>query len=128
MTITVFISGNEEKIKEVIAQILDKAGNQSIDILKHEDTVKIIEKLSAKEIPSLKDKIIELEESLYNEKKGVLYRSIMDMVERYMIEYVLQRTDGNQLQAARVLGINRNTMRTKIKKLNIQTEKWKLGQ
>ena len=42
-----------------------------------------------------------------------------------MIEYVLAQTEGNQLKAARILGINRNTMRTKIRKLSIDTNRWK---
>jgi len=128
MMITVFISGNEEKIKEIITEMLAKVGNQGIGIIKEENIVKIADNSGAKDMVSLKDKIIELEESLYNEKKGILYRSIMDTIERYMIEYVLQRTDGNQLQAARVLGINRNTMRAKIKRLDIQPQRWKIEQ
>ncbi len=128
MKITVFISGNEEKIKEIITEMLAKVGNQGIGIIKEDNIVKIADNSGAKDMVSLKDKIIELEESLYNEKKGILYRSIMDTIERYVIEYVLQRTDGNQLQAARVLGINRNTMRAKIKRLEIQPQRWKIGQ
>ena len=42
-----------------------------------------------------------------------------------MIEYALERADVNQLKAARILGINRNTIRSKIKKLAINLERWK---
>jgi two-component system nitrogen regulation response regulator GlnG len=69
--------------------------------------------------------IIELEDQLYNEKKGLVYRIILEAIERPLIEQVLVRTEGNQLKAAKILGINRNTMRAKIKKLMIDVDKIK---
>ncbi len=77
------------------------------------------------ETVDLEDKIIELGDSLYQQKEGALYRFILEIIERPLLERVLERTEGNQLKAARVLGINRNTMRAKIKKLGINVEKWK---
>lgn len=74
---------------------------------------------------SLKDKIFELEDNVYNDKKGILYKSIIDTVEKPLIEYVLERTEGNQLKASRILGINRNTMRTKVRRFGIDPKKWK---
>ena len=76
-------------------------------------------------LDSLKPKVIELTESLYREKKGVLYKSILEAVEKPLIEDVLERTEGNQLKAAKILGINRNTIRAKIKKLSINVSRWK---
>ena len=35
-------------------------------------------------------------------------------VEKPLLEVVLKRTGGNQLRAARILGINRNTLRKKL--------------
>lgn len=43
-----------------------------------------------------------------------LYRTVMAQVERPLIVLALQRTGGNQIQAAQLLGINRNTLRKKI--------------
>ena len=48
-----------------------------------------------------------------------LHTQILTQVERPLIELVLEQTRGNQLKAARVLGINRNTLRKKIKALGI---------
>ena len=124
--ITVLITDKEEKVKEIVAQMLKKAGNTNINIIKEGDIIKIAEKDSLKDLVSLEDKIIELENSLYNEKKGLLYKSILEVVEKPLIEHILERTDGNQLKAARILGINRNTMRSKIKKLGIDPGKWKM--
>lgn len=76
-------------------------------------------------LDSLKEKVLELTAILYREKKGVLYKSILEVIEKPLIEDVLERTEGNQLKAAKILGINRNTIRAKIKKLSIDLAKWK---
>ncbi len=56
---------------------------------------------------------------------GDLYRFMLEKVEKPLFENVLEFTEGNQLKAAKILGINRNTMRAKIKKLGIDVLKWK---
>jgi len=124
--ITLLISGNDEKVKEIISQMLGKIGNTNIDIIRQADVIKIAQKDSLKDLVSLKDKIIELENALYEEKKGVLYKAVLEEIEKPLIEHILERTEGNQLKAARILGMNRNTIRTKIKKLGINVDKWKV--
>lgn len=74
---------------------------------------------------SLKGKVLQLDESLYNEKKGALYKAVLEEIEKPMIEYVLKRTAGNQIRAARILGLNRNTIRVKIKRLGIDPARYK---
>jgi DNA-binding protein Fis len=41
-------------------------------------------------------------------------------VERPLIKNILEVTDWNKVKAARILGINRNTLHSKIEKLNIK--------
>jgi DNA-binding protein Fis len=48
-----------------------------------------------------------------------LYETVIDQVERPMIEKALIWARGNQLKASRVLGINRNTLRTKMRRLRV---------
>lgn len=48
-----------------------------------------------------------------------LYAQVIELIERPLIESVLERTNGNQLRAAEILGINRNTLRKKITDLGI---------
>jgi two-component system nitrogen regulation response regulator GlnG len=48
-----------------------------------------------------------------------LYPLIMERIERPLIELTLERTQGNQLKAAALLGINRNTLHKKITQLKI---------
>jgi len=52
-----------------------------------------------------------------------LYASIITQIEKPLIELTLEYTGGNQLKAADVLGINRNTLRKKITDLKIEVKK-----
>jgi len=52
-----------------------------------------------------------------------LYYSVIEATEKPLIENTLKTTYGNQLKAAKILGINRNTLRSKIKKLGIELNK-----
>jgi len=49
-----------------------------------------------------------------------LYDRVLAEVERPLIELCLEATKGNQIKAAELLGLNRNTLRKKIRELDIQ--------
>ena len=48
-----------------------------------------------------------------------LYGRVLREVERPLINLTLSATQGNQIKAAQILGLNRNTLRKKIRQLNI---------
>lgn len=52
-----------------------------------------------------------------------LYARTLEIIEKPLIEAVLERTNGNQLRAAEILGINRNTLRKKIGELGIELKR-----
>jgi two-component system nitrogen regulation response regulator GlnG len=52
-----------------------------------------------------------------------LYAEALAIMERQVLTAVLRHTGGNQVQAARILGIARNSLRSKIKTLRIQIER-----
>ncbi len=52
-----------------------------------------------------------------------VYHRVVRFVERPLIEAVLERTGGNQLKAAAILGINRNTLRKKCAELGIDVSR-----
>ena len=54
-----------------------------------------------------------------------LYPTLMRAVERPLIELALRETHGNQIKAARLLGLNRNTLRKKITEFGISVSQAK---
>ena len=50
-----------------------------------------------------------------------IYDMVITHVERTLITQVMQRANGNQTQAADMLGMNRNTLRSKIAKYGIRS-------
>lgn len=70
--------------------------------------------------------IEDLENLFMQEKKGELYKFLLSETEKPLIENILRKTRGNQLKAAMILGINRNTIHSKIQKLNINVEAFKI--
>ena len=57
-----------------------------------------------------------LDELFMNASDSVIYRTVVESVERPLIEKALERTFGNQVKAAKILGIHRNTLKMKISK------------
>jgi two-component system nitrogen regulation response regulator GlnG len=48
-----------------------------------------------------------------------VYDRVLAEVERPLIQLTLSATRGNQIRAAQILGLNRNTLRKKIRELDI---------
>lgn len=124
--ITLLIADKERNVKEVIGDLLCKEGNVKLYVSKQGNIIKIAKNEEIKDMVTLEDKIMDIEESLWREKRGTLYKSVLEIVEKSLFERLLARLDGNQFKAAKILGINRNTMRAKIKKLGIDTGRWKV--
>jgi Fis family transcriptional regulator len=59
-------------------------------------------------------------ESLNGHKPGDLYQLVIGEVEKPLFRAVLTYTNGNQSEAAEILGINRGTLRKKLKDYKLQ--------
>lgn len=57
--------------------------------------------------------------SLNGDRPGDLYDLVIGEVERPLFKAVLDYTDGNQSQAAGILGINRGTLRKKLRSYSL---------
>lgn len=49
-----------------------------------------------------------------------LHPLVIDAVEKTLLVYVMRRCEGNQCKAAKLLGINRNTLHKKLEKYELQ--------
>jgi two-component system nitrogen regulation response regulator GlnG len=53
---------------------------------------------------------------------GTIYDTALAAFERPLFEQILRATGGNQLRAAQMLGINRNTLRKRLGELGVDAE------
>lgn len=58
-------------------------------------------------------------ENLQEEEATNLHEMVIAQVEKPLIEFILEKSAGNQSKAASMLGINRNTLRKKIQQYQI---------
>ena len=58
------------------------------------------------------------------ENGGALYPLVIDIVEKSLLDVALTETAGNQTEASHILGVNRNTLRRKIKDHKISLAKY----
>ncbi len=73
------------------------------------------------------EKFVKNVDKMFSEDlNGKVYSDIISQTEKILIEKALKRAFGNQSIAAKLLGINRNTLRMKVKKLDIDVRKFKI--
>jgi len=49
------------------------------------------------------------------------HSSLLEKIEKFLVQKALAETGGNQVQAAKLLGVSRNTLRSRIEKYNLTT-------
>jgi len=70
----------------------------------------------------IEEKLDECVRGLGSRESANLYDLVLALVERPLLRAVLRETGGNQLRAAALLGINRNTLRKKLRALGLKSE------
>ena len=60
--------------------------------------------------------------SISTETDGSVYPDVIEQVERPLLKLALAATNGNKVKAASLLGLNRNTLRSKINSLNLSED------
>jgi two-component system nitrogen regulation response regulator GlnG len=80
------------------------------------------EKAAASTAPDVKDIQRFVKERL-QAGSTALYAEWLAVVERDLLTEVLRHTSGNQAQAAKLLGISRNNLRTKLRALGLKTDR-----
>ncbi|HCU25389.1 MAG TPA: two-component system response regulator [Deltaproteobacteria bacterium] len=102
------LSGNETLQVQDFASFLDKS---------RENTQREIEEMGLEEL--IENRLVSFLNKLGEVEPPRLYESILEMAERPLIRLILKRSNCNQIRAAKILGINRNTLRKKIRELRI---------
>ncbi|MBI3596973.1 MAG: hypothetical protein HY203_07475 [Nitrospirae bacterium] len=109
-----------DRINEITAQLIDKPSPGSTSHAKPVQQ-KTVPNLALEEFMEhrLKDFVKQMKASGGRNLHPMLLREI----ERPLITITLKETNGNQIQAAHLLGLNRNTLRKKIRELKIRVYK-----
>jgi two-component system nitrogen regulation response regulator GlnG len=110
--------GNVRELENAIKRALVLSRGE---VLTQEDFAFIESESSEPGAEDLLRRLIEgdVRNALEDRETGEIYRAWLERVERPLLETVLSHTDGNQIRAAALLGINRNTLRKKIADLGI---------
>jgi two-component system nitrogen regulation response regulator GlnG len=66
-----------------------------------------------------------INDEIYNINTKNVYGKMIEQIERIVIMKVLEQVEGNQILAAKILGLHRNTLHNKIKKFNINIRSFK---
>ena len=56
---------------------------------------------------------------LDGDEPNAIYEMVINTVEKPLLLYIMNKTEGNQSKAAKILGLNRNTLRKKLKQYNL---------
>ncbi|MGC8768173.1 sigma-54-dependent transcriptional regulator [Calditerrivibrio sp.] len=117
--------GNIRELENVIQYAIVNSNQNSITVDDLPEKIKSVRMLDDGD--SLSDRLYELSKHLidYSQITGSFnaYSEYLKIVERPLFMASLETTNWNKSEAAKILGINRNTLRTRIKELNIDEQK-----
>ena len=103
-------------VKDIVSIIRSLVGESNAEI-----PIKSFDKVTLEDY--VESKFGEFIRAMKASSARSLYSTIIHAVERPMIELALRETQGNQIQAAHLLGLNRNTLRKKITECKISVKK-----
>jgi two-component system nitrogen regulation response regulator GlnG len=117
--------GNVRELENVVQRAMVLAGTGVI-LPEHLPIGPVSAAASVAMDASLEDiierKLMECVRGLRHQGSAHLYGLILGLVEKPLLRAVLRETGGNQVRAAQILGINRNTLRKKLTEHGIDPE------
>ena len=110
--------GNTAELRSVVRRLCVRTRRGPLDVSDVEAMLPpVVERVPAEQL-SFEEMVRAKIHALLMRMEGYpledLYEEVISRVERPLIELVLERTNNNQVRAAEILGMNRNTLRKKI--------------
>lgn len=117
--------GNVAELRDVVRRLCLKRRRGPVDLGDVEALLPPIQERVPLEDLSLEELVRSKVRALLERMEGYpledLYEVVLARVEKPLFELVLERTGFNQSRAAELLGINRNTLRTKVAQRRVRT-------
>ena len=122
--------GNIRELENFIKRIVTLYPNESIslELIKEEllglNANRLSDESTLRSLSDYVDKYLSqfTIDELINDELG-LYQSVLVEFERPILNYVMKRTNNNQIKASQILGLNRNTLRKKLRSLKMDVSK-----
>jgi len=115
--------GNVAELRDVVRRLCLRRRKSQVELADVEAVLPPVEERVPVEQLSFEEMVRAKIRALLQRMEGYpiedLYEEVISRVERPLIELVLERTGNNQLKAAEILGLNRNTLRKKIAERNV---------
>lgn len=115
--------GNVAELRDVVRRLCLRKRRGHVELADVEAVLPPVEERVPVEQLSFEEMVRAKIRALLQRMEGYpiedLYEEVISRVERPLIELVLERTGNNQLKAAEILGLNRNTLRKKIAERNV---------
>jgi DNA-binding protein Fis len=123
--INIVITENYQEIITKIEKVIAESGYSLVDEPQSGGALKIIQKLNNDQDDLVNKKLSFLKVICNKKESNGVYKDFCAKLEKKVIESALIETDGNKLKAAKILGINRNTLSSKINKFKIKINQFK---
>ena len=114
--------GNVRELRNAVFRLALMAREDVIDRAAVEDILPPIRETGAERTGNGFETAVETWIAEARPADGAVYHAALAAFEKPLFELALDRTEGNQLRAARLLGINRNTLRKRLSELDIAPE------
>ena len=114
--------GNVRELRNAVFRLALMAREDVIDRVAVEDILPPIRETDAERTGDGFETAVETWIAEARPADGAVYHAALAAFEKPLFELALDRTEGNQLRAARLLGINRNTLRKRLSELDIAPE------
>ncbi len=118
--------GNIAELRDVVRRLCLRRRRSSVDLGDVEAVLPTVEERIPLEQLSFEEMVRSKIRTLLERMEGYpmedLYEEVLSRVERPLIQLVLERSAHNQIKAAHMLGLNRNTLRKKIAQRKIESK------